>query len=192
MFNKCDNKKVNYKYENKSKRNRFKTIIITGTPGTGKTMIAKLLSKIVGFNVINVNDLIKKNKISEGYDKKRKCIIVDVKKLKKAIIKIINNCKKNCCCSGLIIESHLSHNLPKNYVDYCIVTKCDLKELKKRLIKRGYNAEKVRENLDSEIFDICLVEATEKGHKCIVMDTTKPEKLSAKLKKITNFIKKFK
>ena len=85
MFDKCNNKKTN----NLSKKNRFKTVIITGTPGTGKTMIAKKLSKIVKFNVINVNDSIKKNKLSEGYDKKRKCIIVDVKKLNKAIIKII-------------------------------------------------------------------------------------------------------
>lgn len=171
-------------------KTKFKTIIITGTPGTGKTMIAKKLSKIVGFNVINVNDIIKKNKLSEGYDKKRKCIIVDVKKLNKALIKIINNCKKNCCCSGLIIESHLSHNLPKAYADFCIVTKCDLKELKKRLIKRRYNAEKVRENLDSEIFDICLVEAAEKGHKCVVVDTTRTPNLNKICKKLV-FAKNF-
>ena len=32
---------------------------------------------------------------------------------------------------------------------------------------------KVRENLDAEIFDICLNEAKENKHKIIVLDTTK-------------------
>jgi adenylate kinase len=54
----------------------------------------------------------------------------------------------------------------------CIVTKCNLKELEKRLKKRGYNKAKIRENLDCEIFDVCLNEAMKKGHKIKIFDTT--------------------
>ena len=39
----------------------------------------------------------------------------------------------------LIIESHMSHFLPRKYVDYCFVTKCDIKELSTRLGKKGYS-----------------------------------------------------
>ena len=73
----------------------------------------------------------------------------------------------------LVIDSHLSHYLPKKYVKLCVVTKCDLKVLKKRLEKRKYSKGKVRENLDAEIFDVCLNEAKELGHKVKVVDTTK-------------------
>jgi broad-specificity NMP kinase len=46
-----------------------------------------------------------------------------------------------------------------------------LKKLKKRLEKRNYSKSKIRENLDAEIFDVCLVEAKEKGHKIKVIET---------------------
>jgi broad-specificity NMP kinase len=54
-----------------------------------------------------------------------------------------------------------------------------LKELRKRLEKRGYDGEKVRENIDSEIFDVCLNEAKDKGHYTFVIHTTKGIKKQA-------------
>ncbi|MBI2129000.1 AAA family ATPase [Candidatus Woesearchaeota archaeon] len=143
----------------------MKAIIVTGTPGTGKTTLAKRLSKRSGYKYIDVSKLIKDNKLEEGYDKKRKCRIVDVEKLNKVLIEIIKNSKKS-----LIIDSHLSHYLPEKYVDLCIVTKCNLKTLEKRLKKKGYDKNKIRENLDCEIFDVCLNEAKERRHKVMVVD----------------------
>ncbi len=142
----------------------MKAIIVTGTPGTGKTKIARRLGK----KYIDVNKIIEKNKLKEEYDKKRRTWIVDVYKLNKALIELISKSKKI-----LIIDSHLSHYLDKKYVKICYVTKCDLKVLKKRLEKRGYSKSKVRENMDCEIFDVCLNEAKEFGHKVKVVDTTK-------------------
>ena len=43
----------------------------------------------------------------------------------------------------------------------------------KRLKKKKYSKSKVRENLDVEIFDVCLNEAKENKHKIIVIDATK-------------------
>ena len=163
----------------------MKVIIVTGTPGTGKTTLSKKLAKKLNFSYLDVNETIKKYNIAEGYDKKRRTKIVDVKKLNNALIKeisIIKNSlnkktisKKSSKKSKkrIIIDSHLSHYLPKKYVDLCIVTKCDLKILKKRLKKKKYSENKIRENLDAEIFDICLNEAKESRHKVIVIDTTK-------------------
>lgn len=142
-------------------------IIVSGTPGTGKTQVAKLIAKKRKLKYININKLIKKNKLYEKYDKKLKTYIVNTKKLNKFLIKLIKK-EKN-----VVIDSHLGHYIPKKYVDLCIITKCDLKVLKKRLEKRKYSKEKIRENLDSEIFDICLREAEEIGHKIKVVDTTK-------------------
>ena len=59
-------------------------LAITGTPGTGKTTIAKLLhKKIKNSRIISIKSLAKK--CSCGYDKKRGCWIVDEKKLRKEI-----------------------------------------------------------------------------------------------------------
>jgi adenylate kinase len=152
------------------------SIIVSGTPGTGKTTVSKALAKKIKYTYLDVSQLIKENKIADSYDKRKKCYVVDIKKLNKALISII---KKN---KNIIIDSHLSHYLPKKYVDFCIITKCNLKELEKRLKKKEYSKTKIRENLDCEIFDICLNEAIEAGHKIIIVDTTKKVNLN-KIKK---------
>jgi len=142
-------------------------IIVTGAVGTGKTTIAKKLTKELKYKYIDVNKIISEKKLASGYDKKRKCKIVDIVKLNKVLIDMI---KKD---RNLVIDSHLSHFLSSKYVDKCIVTKCDLKELEKRLKKRKYSKEKIRENLDAEIFDVCLEEAKENKHNVEVVRTDK-------------------
>ena len=84
----------------------------------------------------------------------------------------------------MIIDSHLSHYLPRKYVDLCIVTKCDIKELNKRLKKKKYNKSKIQENLQAEIFDICLNEAREGKHKIAIVNTTKHFNINSLAKKI--------
>ena len=150
-------------------------IIVTGTPGTGKTAVAKQISRALKLKYIDVNMLIKEKNLATGYDKKRNCAIIDDKKLKRELIALAKS-------KNIVIDSHMSHLLPSKYVDLCIVTKCDLKILKHRLQKRSYSPTKVRENLDAEIFDNCLVEAREKNHRTMVIDTTKKSDYIKKIK----------
>ncbi len=146
-----------------------KVIIVSGSVGAGKTTTAKFLAKQLHAKYIDVSRIVKQHKeVVAGYDKKRKAKEIDVKKLNRVLIGLIAKEKKD-----VVIDSHLSHYLPRKYVDHCIICKCNLKELRKRLQKRGYGAEKVRENIDAEIFDVCLVEAAEKGHKLVVVFTDK-------------------
>ena len=112
--------------------------------------------------------MLKKNKIYSKYNKKFDTYEVDVNKSNKFLLKIIKESKKS-----IVIDSHLSHYLPSSKVDYCFVTKCNLKTLKKRLEKRHYNKLKIRENMDAEIFDVCLFEAAKNNHNIIVVDTSK-------------------
>jgi len=141
----------------------MKVILVSGTPGTGKTTYAKKIAKQKSYKYIDVNKVVSSHNLSSGYDKKRDTTVIDTDKLNKVLIKLINEEKKKKT-KGFVIDSHLSHYLPKKYADLCIITKCDLKTLKKRLEKRGYSKDKVRENLDAEIFDVCRVEAEERGH----------------------------
>ena len=162
----------------------MKTIIVTGTPGTGKTSLSKKLAKKLNFYYINVSKLISKHKLSEGYDKKRKTKIVNVKKLNKFLINEINKSKKNKKINGIIIDSHLSHYLPGKYVDWCIVTKCDIKELNKRLKQKKFSKDKIKENLQAEIFDVCYNEALEKKHKILAVNTTKGFNIATLARKV--------
>ena len=151
----------------------MKVIIITGSVGTGKTALSKKLARAVRYIYIDANKIIKKYGLAEGYDRRRKSRLIATNNLSKALIGEIKILGKNKSVNGVIIDSHLSHNLPPKYADLCIVTKCDLAALNRRLKRRGYGKAKVRENLDAEIFDVCLEEARKKGHNIIIVDTSK-------------------
>lgn len=157
----------------------MKVIIISGSPATGKTTLAEIIRKKLHFHRIDINKIIKEQKLCGEYDEARRCKIIDTNKLNKSVMKLIKGSKQN-----VVIDSHLIHHLPKKYVDLCIITRCDLKILKQRLEKRRYSKAKVHENLDAEIFDICLIEAEERGHSVMVIDMSKKIKEGEAIKNI--------
>lgn len=160
-----------------------KLIIVTGTPGTGKTTVAMRLAKKGGFAYIDVNAVIAKYLLSEGYDRKNKCKIVDVKKLGRAVLDLVKKEKIDVA----IVDSHLSHYIPASKVALCLVTKCNLKLLKQRMKRRAYSDAKIKENLECEIMDVCLSDADAAGHKTFVVETDSKidhEKLINKIKKL--------
>jgi len=166
----------------------MKVIAVSGTPGTGKTTIAKKIAKKLNFLYFDVNKLIVKNKLYEGYDRKRRTRIVDINKLGKFFISEIKIFQKiNKKYNGLVVDSHLSHYIPRKYIDLCIIAKCSIKELNKRLKNKKFHKNKIKENLQAEIFDVCYKEALEKKHKIFVIDTTKGFNISIISKKLSNF-----
>src|SRR3989338_4368793 len=143
-----------------------KAIVVSGSVCAGKTTFSKKLARKIKAEYVSLNTIIVKNKLYDGYDRKRKSWIVDVNKLNRFLIKIIKESKRK-----LVLDGHLSHYLPKKYVEKCYILKCNLKTLEKRLRKRGYNRAKIRENLDVEIFDVCLIDAKERGHKIEIIES---------------------
>lgn len=140
-------------------------IIISGTPGTGKSTLAQALAKRLGYQRLDLHHHYKS--ISSGYNKNKQAYDIDKQKFTALVRKKLSSAKK-----GLIVDSHISHLLPGKLVGLCIVLTCsNLKVLQKRLQKRKYPQQKIRENLDAEIFQICLMEARERGHKTLVFDT---------------------
>ena len=147
----------------------MKVIIVTGTPGTGKTTFAKRIAKKPGYEYIDVNKLISTHKLHQGYDPKLKTKIIDTVKLARFLVSYAKKTK----AKGVVIDSHLSHYLPSAFVDECYVTTCNLKELRQRLKKRGYSARKIRDNLEAEAFQTCLTEAQEAGHETLAICTSR-------------------
>jgi len=143
-----------------------KAVCVSGSVGSGKTTYAKKLAKSLKAKYIDVNEIIKKNNLIDGYDKERKCDVVDIKKLKRVLEKMIKESKEK-----LIIDSHMSHFLDPKFVDYVVITKTSLKKLKSRLEKRKYSKKKIDENMEAEIMEICLNEAKELGHNVEFVET---------------------
>ncbi len=168
---------------------KAKLIIVTGTPGTGKTTIANLLCKKLGYERIDWHDLLKQDKsLSLGYDFKGKCYNLDVKSLSNKIKCILTD--KGNQEKVFVFDTHISHLIPKKLIDLAIVMKCsNLKKLKKRLEDRKYGKKKIEENLECEIFDECLDSVVELGVQYIMIDSSKSIVQKDLFKKIGKLIK---
>jgi len=133
----------------------MKIIIISGTPGCGKTSVAHELSKLIDTRIISLSELAVTDDFSFEYDKERKTYIVDFKIFLPYILKKIKIIKMNPS-QFLIIESHFSDIIPNKYIDYIFILRCDPDELAKRLQKKNFDLDKITENVQSEILGNCV------------------------------------
>ncbi|VVB66990.1 Putative adenylate kinase [Candidatus Norongarragalina meridionalis] len=135
-------------------------LVVTGTPGTGKTFLAKKLAEQEGAEYIDVKKIIGQHKLyldDEG--------TVDIRKLQRVLRPMMRS-------GNVIVESHLlcEFSLP---CERCIVLRCDPLVLEKRLGERRYSKQKTLDNLLCEALDYCLVNAERHYRHVTQVDCTK-------------------
>ena len=164
-------------------------IAVTGTPGTGKTLLLKALRK-QGWRCHELNALAIRERLYDRYDPSSKTHDVDIPLLALYVEQRLLTQQRDAGVP-LVLASHLSHHLPSRLVDLCVVLRCSIPVLKQRLARRGYPAKKLRENLDAEIFDTILVEALDAGHRVLPLDTseTSPQLLVQRIIKDVRLIR---
>jgi adenylate kinase len=132
-----------------------KTILVSGTPGVGKTTVSQKLASGLDAQYIGVTELVKTGKLVTSVDEERKTLIADTEKVSKQLQKILDKSE-----GTIVIEGHYVVDVvPKKEVKAIFVLRRDPHELKKVLEKRGYTEKKIRENLAAEILDVCLWDA---------------------------------
>jgi adenylate kinase len=117
---------------------------ITGTPGTGKSMVGDELARR-GHTVIHLIDTVHPYII--GDDEERDTQIIDVDRWAEEFVPVDG-----------FVEGHFAHRLS---CDRIVVLRCRPDELKARLTKRKYRTKKIRENVEAEALDVCLIETVE-------------------------------
>lgn len=120
-------------------------IIVTGTPGTGKTAVAKLLGKRLKCRVINEHDFCMGKKIGRFEHGE---LVVPLGKFQKALNAELKK-RRN-----IIAEGHLLCEIKLN-ADAAILLRLHPELLEARLERRGYNAEKIQDNVFCEGIDYC-------------------------------------
>lgn len=117
---------------------------ITGTPGTGKSLIGDELIRR-GHTVVHLTDTIRP--YITGNDEQRDAEIFDDERWAAEFVPVDG-----------FVEGHFAHLLA---CDRMIVLRCRPDELKKRLGQRKYAASKIQENADAEALDDCLIETVD-------------------------------
>ncbi|ODQ78303.1 hypothetical protein BABINDRAFT_9513 [Babjeviella inositovora NRRL Y-12698] len=139
-------------------------IIITGTPGCGKTSHAEYLASHNNqLHHLNISEVAKERNCITGRDDMRDSGIVDEDKLLDAIEPDMEE-------GGTIIDWHCCDIFPERLIDLVVVLRCDNSKLYERMVNRGYKDSKIQENLDCEIMDVISQEAREGYAEGIVIE----------------------
>mmetsp|Transcript_28514 Transcript_28514/g.56986 ORF Transcript_28514/g.56986 Transcript_28514/m.56986 type:complete len:185 (-) Transcript_28514:297-851(-) len=134
-------------------------ILVTGTPGTGKTVTASLIAEKSGLRHVNVGELIQQHKCYEGHDSTLDTHILDEEKLLDLMETIFQECAEENI--GIVADYHSCELFPERWFDLVLVLRANTDVLFDRLTERGYNEKKRSENLEAEIMQVVLDEARE-------------------------------
>ncbi len=131
-------------------------IAFSGTPGTGKHTVAKIVSKIIGYKVIDLGKILKNGK------KEREISLSQLNSAFRSVIK-----------DNSIVVSHMSHLINSSKINLVIVFRTQPLILAKRLKKRGYSKSKIYDNVMFEAIDGTYLEAIETKKKVFQVNNSK-------------------
>ncbi|KAL7959168.1 AAA domain-containing protein [Trichoderma compactum] len=162
-------------------------IIITGTPGVGKTTHSEILAERTGLRHLSVNQVVKDKECHEGWSDEYQSWIVDEDKL-------LDEIEDDVKTGGCIIDWHACDLFPRSWIDLVVVLRVDSKTLYDRLEARNYAEAKLQENIDSEIMEVLLQEAREAFDEEIVVELTSNSstEMESNIDRIEAWIKQWK
>lgn len=132
-------------------------IMMTGTTGTGKTTVSKLVAGSLGGIHIDCGKFAVREGLTVRYDRTCQSYIVDLKRLSSRIKKTIEGFD-----TVLILEGHLVPLIAGCLPSKVLVLRIDPGLLRHRLERRGYQPKKVAENVAAELLDVCFRDAVER------------------------------
>ena len=170
-------------------------IIVTGTPGCGKSSHSQCLvdqlnqtlfqeGTVYHFKHFNISEVAKERDCIESYDKKRDTHVVNEDKL-------LDSLEPDLRSGGVIVDWHCCDIFPERLIDLVIVLKTDNSKLYDRLQKRNYKESKIQENLDCEIMQVILGEARDAYIPEIVieLESDTAEQMDENVDRITSWVK---
>jgi adenylate kinase len=130
-------------------------ILITGTPGCGKTATCQRIAELTGLKHLEVSDLVKAEGWHEGWDEEHQSYTLDEDKMLDGLEDILAE------CGGAVVDFHSCDLFPERWFDLVLVLRATNTVLFDRLTERGYGDKKVAENVECEIMQVVLEEARE-------------------------------
>ncbi|EEC81907.1 hypothetical protein OsI_25737 [Oryza sativa Indica Group] len=137
-------------------------VLVTGTPGTGKTTTCSLLADAVDLRHINIGDLVREKSLHDGWDEELECHIINEDLVCDELEDMMEE-------GGILVDYHGCDFFPERWFDLVVVLQTDNSILHDRLTSRGYMGAKLTNNIECEIFQMLLEEARESYKEEIVM-----------------------
>lgn len=131
---------------------RLPNILITGTPGVGKSFMSYCLAERIELNWLDVSKLAIELGCAEEYDEEYKCKVLDEDQL-------MDHMEEYMSKGGQIVDYHSNEFFPERWFDVVFVLRTNTTVLYDRLANRGYSGKKLKDNIECEIFQTALEEA---------------------------------
>ncbi|KAM9167668.1 adenylate kinase isoenzyme 6 [Mergus octosetaceus] len=165
---------------------RRPNVLLTGTPGVGKSTLGKELASRTGLTYINVGDLAKEGELYEGFDEEYECPILDEDR-------VIDELEDKMREGGVIVDYHGCDFFPEQWFHIVFVLRTDNSFLYDRLESRGYKGKKLQDNIQCEIFQTLYEEAMLSYREEIVhqLPSNTPEDLERNLDQIMQWIEQW-
>jgi len=125
---------------------------VGGTPGVGKTTVAREVARRLGARYVNLAELALSEGLVAGYDEERGAYVIHEELARSRLRELA----KDALC---VVDTHVISAVPPELVLLAVILRLDPRELLKRLSARGYSQRKLIENLQAELLDACLIEA---------------------------------
>jgi len=133
-----------------------KIIIVTGTPGVGKTVVGKLLAKQTGFTFLSLSELVKIHGLHKGFDRRARSYIIDEPDVERMLQGYLEDRRER----GIIFETHsLNSILHESRGMVAVVLRLDPLVLARRLKGRNWPKLKIWENVEAELIDLSLYDS---------------------------------
>jgi len=127
-------------------------ILVTGTPGVGKTTVSRLLASELNAVYVSLAELVERERLISSVDKTRGTLIADTDRVSMRIQEIIGS--SEC---DVVVDGHYAVDVVQAKDVYIVfVLRRDPTELKDVMENRGFRERKLWENLAAEILDVCL------------------------------------
>lgn len=116
-----------------------------------------MLAERMGGIHVDLSELAERRGIITGYDESRETSIVDLERMENELASFLEGGE-----GPLILDGHFaSEVVPPRVVTLAFVLRRAPWILMGELAARGFSKEKVRENVEAELLDVCLVDAVD-------------------------------
>lgn len=165
---------------------RGPNILITGTPGTGKSTLGAELATRTGLKYVNIGDVAKLNELFDGYDDEYQCPILDEDR-------VLDELEDQMSAGGNIADYHSCEFFPERWFDIIFVLRTDNTILYERLENKGYTGKKLQDNIQCEIFQTILEEARDSYKAEIVheLPSNTPDDMESNLERIILWVQQW-
>ncbi|PXF48671.1 Adenylate kinase isoenzyme 6 [Gracilariopsis chorda] len=127
-------------------------MVITGTPGVGKTSFSTELARELGLRHIEVGVFARERNLLADHDPLRNAFYMHEDAVLDELEPLMTD-------GGIILDHHSCDWYPERWIQMVICLRASTEALYDRLEQRGYSSHKLNENMEAEIMQVVFEEA---------------------------------